>query len=1063
MSDTGKQSPLGVNVLNALLTTQGLQINSKMVSWVGTSHNFTDYIFGKVCQDTVLRLCTWSIHIAYLRKEAGQISSVTYNNIISIGAGSTNIPITSIVSGQDTSTGQYYIEVSYNINQAVTVGQFIRINEASPIAFNGNWLISEIVDTNTFRIYTTVGYGVATSNGYFIVDSQVPALGNSKPFSYVWEEPNAPYGTGTFNLIGDIGWGGSTYKSNNPVTQWGYIRLLALQAWMEFNYNSTLEQGSTYNPRGYRDFLQSFQNAYSFISYSNNAILSVDNSIDFLDGTFSNMNDLITADVTNVNLALKSWGQDLILLGKALDLSNIDIFGLPSVLLKTLAKYSAITKNLSLAIIAAGIPVDELGSILGNITQPTIIQERKLYASFVLTVGDALQEILISLNCKTEGLESLADLLDPKKLFPNSYASLTVPIYTDNNTTPTQTTTVADNGTTVVSNLSNSKISYLIYTNNGVNPQLTSPEILNKIGVQVIPGSPLISEDNNTDATIVIQEPVRGFGSYLSTIVPPAIATTAGAFSASMQQIKNIKEIPIEKFGQVVINLETMAIATVNGTPVSLNTNQGTQNNVPTNLSLRSAALPLIALGSGPQGSYTASDFFGCMSGLPYNGSSEYPSRNTPEWGLEGIFNKLKQVATRKLYNIYHELYLAVTWSKATTYITQNIYNVNVQSYIAPNPSAIPPIAGQPRIDDWYYTVEFGIDDNGGGYGRGSAPAPTVQLTPNNCGGSLTIKIGTDDNEVPGNFGKVLENTKNYGTAYKYATTSVMQSAAPSAPLAPEEFLYIQAPPIQPFPVQDDGSFYPTGYNHDPGYKAGSQGGTVAGYNGWPYMESVVQGYINQANLEITYISKSQPDACRKLNSYWNSTGNQLTIEQRARMTGYKPPLSDPREDYLSLWPTTIYTFTDSMPTYGKNTDSQMYAQTLENISDWNNVGGQSIVAMMRQDRNQDRLSLIGIDLDNNINDQIARPTSQLSSLGSELSSPAINYNNNSITPEPLGSYDSGTAIVPGTFGENPYQNIIPPTLNAWTSSSSLIPSTYTVNSAIEEVIRCNCDCWNLA
>jgi hypothetical protein len=25
------------------------------------------------------------------------------------------------------------------------------------------------------------------------------------------------------------------------------------------------------------------------------------------------------------------------------------------------------------------------------------------------------------------------------------------------------------------------------------------------------------------------------------------------------------------------------------------------------------------------------------------------------------------------------------------------------------------------------------------------------------------------------------------------------------------------------------------------------------------------------------------------------------------------------------------------------------------------------------------------------------------------------------------------------------------------------MPSTYTVNQAIDEVIRCNCDCWNLA
>jgi hypothetical protein len=40
---------------------------------------------------------------------------------------------------------------------------------------------------------------------------------------------------------------------------------------------------------------------------------------------------------------------------------------------------------------------------------------------------------------------------------------------------------------------------------------------------------------------------------------------------------------------------------------------------------------------------------------------------------------------------------------------------------------------------------------------------------------------------------------------------------------------------------------------------------------------------------------------------------------------------------------------------------------------------------------------------------------------------------------------------------------LIPPSLNSWYSSNTLYPSTYTVAQAIEEVIRCNCDCWQLA
>jgi len=47
---------------------------------------------------------------------------------------------------------------------------------------------------------------------------------------------------------------------------------------------------------------------------------------------------------------------------------------------------------------------------------------------------------------------------------------------------------------------------------------------------------------------VTIQPSASGFGSYLSGILPDDIATAAGAFSAAMQQIKNISNIPTQKF-----------------------------------------------------------------------------------------------------------------------------------------------------------------------------------------------------------------------------------------------------------------------------------------------------------------------------------------------------------------------------------------------------------------------------------------------------------------------------------------------------------------------------------
>jgi hypothetical protein len=222
------------------------------------------------------------------------------------------------------------------------------------------------------------------------------------------------------------------------------------------------------------------------------------------------MNDLITADITNVSLATKAFGQDLIALGKAIDLSTIATYGLPSNLLKTLVKYNALTKNLSLAIISAGIPVDELGAIISNVTQPNNDQERKLYAAYYITVGDTLAEVLVPLNCKTKGLSSLADLLNPAKMFPTSYKTLTVQLYN----------TGTQNGA------QNSKIAFPIYNSSGtVNSDLTSTQVLNQVGTQTPVGTPLINDI--VPAASPITDSLTELNNITQTLTTPGNNTTA--------------------------------------------------------------------------------------------------------------------------------------------------------------------------------------------------------------------------------------------------------------------------------------------------------------------------------------------------------------------------------------------------------------------------------------------------------------------------------------------------------------------------------------------------------
>jgi hypothetical protein len=502
-------------------------------------------------------------------------------------------------------------------------------------------------------------------------------------------------------------------------------------------------------------------------------------------------------------------------------------------------------------------------------------------------------------------------------------------------------------------------------------------------------GTTTVVDDSITTSTnnSTTQQFPIGFGSYLDGILPPDMATAAGAFSVSMQQVKNISSIPIEKFAQVVTNIETITGLSVNGT------------SVPVDTTLVSGSLPLIALGSGPYGTYTMSDFFGCMTGLPYIGID-----------ILGLINALE---TPALYNIYKQLYLAVTWQPASVTVNTS-YNSGTGLYTVTS------------------VVKTG---DGGGYGREGLPA-TITLS---NGATGTMTIGTDDTNLS-TFGRVqsLPGSLVNTTSGSPITVTV----------------------INP---QGLGSF----------------------------SNSVVQGYIDAANTEILAIQTSKQRLSEQMNSNWNDTGTQLTIEQRALDTGLPVPVPPAPADIvtdLAQFPTTQYAFTDSVPEFALNTDPHMQAQSIEAIANLCLPGGQSIVGMMRESRNQARLTQIGILLDNNISDAITVVENKtLLANGSINNTPPAKLSQvdcntgNEVTSDPYGVYDpnnnnyyvtnpnfgvslldTGNAEALGSFAGSAYNNLIPTNLNTIYASKNLLPSTYTIGEAIDEVIRCNCDCWDL-
>jgi hypothetical protein len=845
----------------------------------------------------------------------------------------TGLTINSVATGymgSGTSLAQYTLGSICNNTVLKTLTYAIRAGYLNNVATN----LSDEVYNNLISIGST----------------SIPALGNARAPTFTWDQEPGSYGMGFTSA--PRGWGGAQYTAGNEATSWGYIRLFAYQAYNEFNYNSTLPN--------YADFLSSFGTVSGFIDYTNPTITSVDNAAKFMQGTYSNMNDMITGDVTGVSLATIQFGQDLINLGKALDLTYINSFGLPSNLLETLKLNNGITKAVSLAILSSGITVSEFSSLLNNTAPPTIDQERKLYGAFSVIVADDLKSVLIPLNCNTQGLESLVDLLNIKKMFPSSYQTLTVPVYNAS------------------SQITNSKTYYLIYENGGINMRLTSPAVTSQFTntTSFIP----TSTENDAPGTINVQTLKEGLGAYVFGILPTDVAIAAGAFAASMGQIKNIVNVPIEKFAQLVTNLETTKGLNINGT------------DIPTNAALQAQGQALLALGSGPQGTYTMGDFFGSMSGTPYN-------------KLFGIIEEqLLALGTDTLKNIYAELWWAASWAQATGTVAYSTYE---------------------DTGIWYYQVTgVSLTNAGGSYGRNGAPVPTVSIT-GLSGATATCKIGTNPEDISTTYGKVYDlQLTSPGLPVVYTPTGPNNDV----PLADQPTLIIEPPP---------------------------------GIGG----NATVQNLIDQANAEIARIFATSQERSTALNDAWNATGTQLTIEQRAREKGLQPPLPTPRDpDIVAATPVTQTNFVDSITGYALNTKPNMYAQTLESISNLDTQGGQSIVALMREFRNQVRLAEAGIPIDNTIPATLNRKeTSILIANSPSNFSPYGYYNpvNESYivngSPVPVGK-----PIVLGSLAGSQYTNIVPPELNTLYTSNTLLPSTYSPQEALDEVIRCNCDCWTL-
>jgi hypothetical protein len=449
-----------------------------------------------------------------------------------------------------------------------------------------------------------------------------------------------------------------------------------------------------------------------------------------------------------------------------------------------------------------------------------------------------------------------------------------------------------------------------------------------------------------------------------------------------------------------------------------------------------------------------------------YTHSDFVGSMTALPYPLQDIYNGIKELQTETLINIYKEIWELCTYSRAIINITFSQFDE----------------FEQPLPPEEFRVTGASVLYPGGGYDPNSPPLlkqeqiqPTLQI------GTLTV--GSDPNDA---------------ATYKRITSVTLlpayQNAIITGALIPR---VVPDPPPDAYGDIDDGG-------------------------AWVARQARINELIIEADAEIQNILTSNPENFNKaklLNANWNQLGTALKIEQRARYTAI-PPVPIPRDPWLALYPTALYNFVDSIPDYAANTMPHGPAQSLEMMSDYCTTGGQSLVGMMRQERNQQRLDSIGIPLDNNIPNTLSEEDQrQILANGTKCGAtieggvnaenglsfvmPAFpkteNCSNETLQPEKTTLYDNtetalrkfensipetlapllidppcnaiagptipvGISTLLGTgipsITEDETGNTVPILLNIDYTSGTLLPSQYDVPTAIDNVIECNCDCW---
>jgi len=173
-------------------------------------------------------------------------------------------------------------------------------------------------------------------------------------------------------------------------------------------------------------FAQLLSAAQGYVSQTNRLIKTTLNANSPTNTVgFTTQDNLSTGGLSGVSQAFAALGADLAQLGFLIDMNNLNNLGSPAALLRQIGFIASTTPALNTALLNAGLPADLVDS--PDTAEYTDQQQRLIYQAMTQVTGEPLLQILRLLRVTTLGITTMADLLNPVKILPRSYNTLTAP------------------------------------------------------------------------------------------------------------------------------------------------------------------------------------------------------------------------------------------------------------------------------------------------------------------------------------------------------------------------------------------------------------------------------------------------------------------------------------------------------------------------------------------------------------------------------------------------------------------------------------------------------------